>query len=37
MPNNAKIQLEKGNKIVNNWNDEKLSLLIYECLNIEKK
>ena len=36
LPNDVKIQLEKGNKIVDNWNDEtKLSLLIYECLNIE--
>ena len=36
LPNNVKFQLEKGNNIINNWNDEiKLSSLIYECLDIE--
>lgn len=36
LPNKMKLFLEQGNKIVNDWNNEKLNVLINECLNIEK-
>ena len=35
LPNKIKISLEKGKEIENNWNNNKLSSLINECLNIE--
>ena len=35
LPNTVKISLEKGKKINNEWNDDKLNSLIYDCINIE--
>ena len=36
LPNKVKLSLDKGKKINNEWNDEnKLNILINECLNIE--
>ena len=35
LPNKIKISLEKGKEIQNNWNNNKLILLINNCLNIE--
>ena len=35
LPNKIKISLEKGKEIQNNWNNNKLILLINNCINIE--
>ena len=35
LPNRIKISLERGKEIVNNWNNNKLNILINDCLNIE--
>ena len=37
LPNKIKLSIEKGRKITNEWNDEnKLNILINDCINIEK-
>ena len=35
LPKKIKISLEKGKEIENNWNKDKLTLLVNNCLNIE--
>ena len=36
LPKKIKISLEKGKLIANEWNNNQLNFLIYNCLNIEK-
>ena len=36
LPKKIKISLEKGKLIANDWNNNQLNFLIYNCLNIEK-
>ena len=35
LPNKIKTSLEKGKEIENNWDNNKIPLLIYKCINIE--
>ena len=35
LPNKIKISIERGKEIENNWNKDKLNLLINNCINIE--
>ena len=35
LPNKIKISLEKGKEIENNWDNNKIPLLINNCINIE--
>ena len=35
LPNKVKISLEKWKEINNNWKEQKLNILINDCLNIE--
>ena len=36
LQNKIKISLEKGKEIQNNWENNKLKILIFNCINIEK-
>ena len=36
LSNKIKISLEKGKEIENNWDNNKLKILIFNCINIEK-